>query len=1008
MRTLIVILFYFSLITVSFSQRTGSTRLDKSSEKLRGGKDNTILHQTIQSLDGRAVSIGETTSKTQGGKDGYIAIFNPMGQDLIEKRIGGKKDDIFNGILQLPDGTFLIGGSTKSKGDGKENAWLVQVDEMGELMQERIFNPASEMSFQAVVASEDGGAFLVGFYPDNKDAEIKLIKINNWTVEIDKNIALGGYVKNIKSAVSTQDGGIVLVGDTQKAKTIKGDDIWVLKLEKNGTVTPFNKRYGEANYLEQASQIIKTADNGFAITGMTNNSNGENMNAWLLKLDEAGNVQWQKSYGGKDIDFANSVVQTPDDRYYLVGKTLSHSADARTSQIYFVKIDASGTKLWEDNDGGKQDDWGSYITQLYDGSFLLTATTELSDNTNSWFYRFRAPDDNLDNINISDKSFRRSDWKVNSDSRYLEANKRTSLSVVFTNMTSSSVKNVQLKCKSAVKDIQLQNIVYLGNFRGNEAKMVNIPIKTGVGLDGSQYDLDMEIVVTNTTIEKFTYKVASKKALPQYVFIRTPPQYEQGLDGETTLKLTLENPTNALAQNIAVKIELPKGLKALSSTQFILPKPIEAGKTAEVIFKYKGEINTELGAEKPQIICSVLNKGILIHEIKVEHTPLSISGISNSLLVWVSPDEDKMDIQNIQVSKSLFDVELKSYTNEPVRKDNFKIFIDEKPINGVKMDVVDLSAPASQNNQFRQFYKAKIDLEAQKVYHIRVDLQTSKGIVSSRTLIVKYDPERPNLHVVSIGTTNPDLKYTSKDARNIASFFKNKPNTLFKKTQIIERTDSSKTDYKSIKRVFNDLTKNFENPESENKIEAKDYLLVFISSHGKTGDDKQYKLLPSDYNPSDGDLLAIDYQTDVIAKLDKIKCHKILFIDACHSGSTRGTKGSTQADALLKISKAATGTTIITSCQGDEQSYEDDTWQNGAFTKALLEAFSNQLCSDIEGQYSSDQNNDKIITIGETINFIKRRVPKMVALQKKGRLTEQNPILAASELDMDIPLVVLN
>ena len=120
----------------------------------------------------------------------------------------------------------------------------------------------------------------------------------------------------------------------------------------------------------------------------------------------------------------------------------------------------------------------------------------------------------------------------------------------------------------------------------------------------------------------------------------------------------------------------------------------------------------------------------------------------------------------------------------------------------------------------------------------------------------------------------------------------------------------------------------------------------------------------------------------------------------------RGSKSSHEADALLKISQAAVGTTILASCRADELSYEDESWQNGAFTKSLLEAFSNQSCSDEAGGFSSDANKDGLVTLGEIVGFIKRRVPVLAAGQK--RLTSQNPVLINGELDSEIPLILLN
>jgi hypothetical protein len=698
------------------------------------------------------------------------------------------------------------------------------------------------------------------------------------------------------------------------------------------------------------------------------------------------------------------VVQTADDRFYVVGKSLSHSNDARSFQIYFVKTDAAGNRLWEDYDGGKLDDWATGITPLYDGTFLMTVATE--SNSHPWLYRFRAIDDDINPTALIDNPLQRTDWQIQTDNRFLEANQNTALCVRFTNTSARLLKNVQLKCKSSNPAIQPQTLTYLGVFRAKETKMVTIPIKTGVGLEDKQYDLNMELFFGTTLVDKFPYKVTAKRLTVNCVSINGTPQYVSNSDGTTTVQLTIDNQTTLPVSGLNVKTELPKGLIMVGENSFPL-QSIPAGKNRVIDVKYRGEILTTLGTEKPKISCLLFKQGVLTDAVQVDIAPLrKASKSTGEFLTWISPDEDSRDIQNISVPKPKFDIVLKAFVNESVLREQFKLFVDETPVDGAKMDVVDLSSPSQQQQQYRQVFSTSIDLEPQKRYHIRIDLQTSKGeTVSSRTLIVKYSPEQPNLHVVSIGTSNTDLKYTAKDAANVASFFRIQTNMPFKKIQVTERSDSARTDFKNFKRTINDLVKRYETTDHEQHIEEKDYLIVFVSSHGKTGADKQYKLLPSDYVTGDGDDFTIDYQADVMNQLDKIKCHKIVLIDACHSGLMNGAKSLIESEALFRISQAAVGTTVIASCRADELSYEDDAWQNGAFTKALLEAFSNQSCSDETGAFSSDCDGDKLITLGEVVQFIKRRVPKMVASQK--RLTPQNPVIINNNLDNSIPLCVI-
>jgi hypothetical protein len=564
------------------------------------------------------------------------------------------------------------------------------------------------------------------------------------------------------------------------------------------------------------------------------------------------------------------------------------------------------------------------------------------------------------------------------------------------------LKNVQIRCKSSNPTIIPQAMTYLGAFQEDESRLVAIPIKTGVGLEDNTYNLDIELMSGTVSIERFSYRVTTKRRTEGILAINTPPQYLSNPDGSKGVKLTIANRSKEGAQHLSFRIEPPRGLTVLQQVDSTLRQPLGAGKSVEVSFRYKGDVLRELSGESPKFTCVLLKSGQAIDAIRVDAVPLSNSTENSAtFLTWESPNEDEADIQNIAVNKPKFEIKLKAFVNETVSRDQFQIFIDATPLVGDKAKVTDLSAPTPQ--QKRPIFRTTLDLEPQKLYQIQVRLQLANGsIIASKILRVRYNPEQPNLHVVSIGTPHRDLKYTTKDAKNMAAFFRDNKNLPFKKVIVDEYTDSAKTDYRNFRRAFRDLARRFDEG-AENRIEEKDYLVVFISSHGKTGSERNYQLLPSDYDPTNDD--AIDYQNDIMNQLNKIKCHKMVLIDACHSGAMKGTKNAPTADALLAISKAATGLTTIVSCDANELSYEDDSWQNGAFTKALLEAFNNQACSDETGAFSSDTNQDQMVSLGEVVGFIKRRVPKLVALQK--RQTGQNPVVIHDELDKEIPISVV-
>ncbi|GFP33928.1 hypothetical protein HKBW3S42_02267, partial [Candidatus Hakubella thermalkaliphila] len=83
---------------------------------------------------------------------------------------------------------------------------------------------------------------------------------------------------------------------------------------------------------------------------------------------------WQKTYGGKDLDWAFSIQQTKDGGYIVAGVTRSFGAGEE--DFYILKLDPTGKVLWEKTYGGKDWDWAFSIQQTQDGGYIVAGVTE--------------------------------------------------------------------------------------------------------------------------------------------------------------------------------------------------------------------------------------------------------------------------------------------------------------------------------------------------------------------------------------------------------------------------------------------------------------------------------------------------------------------------------------------------------------------------------------------------------------------------------------------------------
>ena len=170
-----------------------------------------------------------------------------------------------------------------------------------------------------------------------------------------------------KSLIKTSDGGYLVVGSY---KNTENNNVWITKINEfiaQQWVGIFTKKSGDT---ARGYDAVETTDGGYIITGTIELKNTDNTDLWIIKTDPMGEKVWEKTYGGNGDDYCRCIQKTFDGGYILIGTTSSFGAGG--FDIWQIKVDQNGNEMWNKTFGGDKDDYGRSAVETTNGDFIFT------------------------------------------------------------------------------------------------------------------------------------------------------------------------------------------------------------------------------------------------------------------------------------------------------------------------------------------------------------------------------------------------------------------------------------------------------------------------------------------------------------------------------------------------------------------------------------------------------------------------------------------------------------
>ena len=370
---------------VSVGCVSGATPPEEAWNMTFGGPDRDVARSVQQTADGGYILAGGTYSFETGRSDARIVKTDSVGNELWNKTFGGANHDWAISVQQTVDGGYILAGGTDSYGAGRSDAWLIKTDSVGNELWNKTFGGTDGDWAISIQHTTDGGYILAGYTRSYGagSSDMWLLKTDSKGRE-QWNKTFGGAGSDVAFSVQhTTDGGYIIAGYTRSYVAGYGSDMWLVKTDSKGR-EQWNKTFGGPG-LDGASYVQQTTDGGYIIAGdLELYGVNSKPDAWLVKTDSAGNEQWNMTFGGPDWDRASSAQQTADGGYIVAGETESYVVD--TADAWLLKIDSSGTALWNKTFGGTELDGANAVRQTADGGYILAGSTESYDANDRDFW----------------------------------------------------------------------------------------------------------------------------------------------------------------------------------------------------------------------------------------------------------------------------------------------------------------------------------------------------------------------------------------------------------------------------------------------------------------------------------------------------------------------------------------------------------------------------------------------------------------------------------------------
>jgi len=344
-----------------------------------GGPENDIGYSLCKTNTGGYLLVGTTRSFGAGSEDIFIIKLSSYGSILWENVFGSEHFIYANSVIKLDSG-FLITAFSRDGGTPVTDIQLLKINQNGEKISQHFYGTSGLDAGHKTLKSNDGGYLILGYSRGiDPKGDFLLIKTDStgneqwrqsYGTEFD-DIAFG--------LLEDKEGKILIFGsagsfyyDINYNFHNHDADLLLIQTDTIGNIL-WQKTYGEDGH-DFGFDIKAAREGGYYLFGSSQSFGADSFDMLLIKVDEMGNEEWHRLYGGNEYEYGLSMAVNAIGQLFLFGTTKSYGYSG-SADYYLLKTDEHGDIIWETTIGGHLADFGNEVIATADSGCAVIGST---------------------------------------------------------------------------------------------------------------------------------------------------------------------------------------------------------------------------------------------------------------------------------------------------------------------------------------------------------------------------------------------------------------------------------------------------------------------------------------------------------------------------------------------------------------------------------------------------------------------------------------------------------